>query len=102
LGLRYDFFGLVYEHHQNQANFVPAGGPFSAPTYLVPEGPNTGNLAPAFANQLAASGIDLVVSNKYGQGLGNSQNTNFAPRIGLAYQVTPKLVVRAGWGMFFN
>jgi hypothetical protein len=102
LGLRYDFFGLVYEHHQNQANFVPAGGPFSAPTYLVPEGPNTGNLAPAFVNQLAASGIDLVVSNKYGQGLGNSQNTNFAPRIGLAYQVTPKLVVRAGWGMFFN
>src|SRR5262249_43047465 len=27
---------------------------------------------------------------------------NFAPRIGAAYQATKKLVVRAGWGMFFN
>ena len=26
LGLRWDFFGLVLEHHANQANFVPSGG----------------------------------------------------------------------------
>ena len=25
LGLRWDFFGLVYEHHGAQANFVPGG-----------------------------------------------------------------------------
>ncbi len=102
LGLRYDFFGLVYEHHHNQANFVPAGGPFSAPTYLIPNGPNSGNLSPSFLSLLAKDGIDLVVSDKYGQGLGNSQSKNFAPRIGFAYQATPKLVVRGGWGMFYN
>jgi hypothetical protein len=102
LGLRYDFFGLVYEHHHNQANFVPAGGPFSAPTYLIPPGPNSGNLSPSFLSLLATDGINLLVSNKYGPGLGNSQNTNFAPRVGFAYQLTPKLVVRGGWGMFYN
>src|SRR5262249_22496264 len=103
LGLRYDFFGLVYEHHSNQANFIPAGtGPFTNPTYLLPEGPNSGNVSPAFLSQLAASGIDFLVSNKYGSGLGNSESTNFAPRIGVAYQMTPKLVIRGGWGMFYN
>ena len=103
LGVRYDFFGLVYEHHSNQANFIPAGsGPFTAPTYLIPEGPNSGNLSPSFLALTAADGINVVVSNKYGAGLGSSQNHNFAPRIGFAYQLNPKLVVRGGWGMFYN
>ena len=107
LGLRYDFFGLVGEHHSNQANFVPAGtGPFSSATYLLPAGPNSGNVSSGcplcFTELLATDGINMVVSNKYGTGLGNSQNNNFAPRIGLAYQVNPKLVVRSGFGIFYN
>ena len=103
LGLRYDFFGLVYEHHAAQANFVPAGtGPFANPTYLLPESTAASNLSPSFLDLTAANGIDVVVSNKYGKGLGYSEKTNFAPRIGVAYQATPKLVVRAGWGMFYN
>src|SRR5437879_8588588 len=28
--------------------------------------------------------------------------TNFAPRIGLAYQLTPKFVTRAGYGIFYG
>ncbi len=51
---------------------------------------------------LAKDGIVLAVTNKYGQGLGNSQKANFAPRVGFAYQATPKLVVRGGFGMFYN
>ena len=31
----------------------------------------------------------------------NAQYTNFAPRIGLAYQATNKLVVRSGFGLFY-
>ena len=107
LGLRYDFFGLVGEHHSNQANFVPAGtGPFSTATYLLPSGPNSGNVSTGcplcFTELLATDGINMAVTNKYGTGLGNSQNNNFAPRIGLAYQATPKLVVRSGFGIFYN
>ena len=43
-----------------------------------------------------------MIGNKYGKGLGKSQKTNFAPRVGFAYQVTPKLVARGGFGMFYN
>jgi outer membrane receptor protein involved in Fe transport len=103
LGLRYDFFGLVLEHHGAQANFVPAGsGPFTNPTYLLPAGANLANLSPSFTSLLATDGIDLVASDKYGKGLGYSQKHNFAPRIGFAYRVNNKLVVRGGWGMFYN
>ena len=31
-----------------------------------------------------------------------TQKNNLAPRIGFAYQVTPKLVARGGLGLFFN
>jgi len=102
LGLRYDFFGLVFEHHSNQANFVPAGSPLGGPAYIIPEGPNAGNLSASFLSLLQTDGIQLLTTNKYGAGLGNSQKTNFAPRIGFAYQVSPKLVVRGGFGIFYN
>jgi len=104
LGLRWDFFGLVYEHHGNQANFVPSGPPTGGAMYIIPEGPNAGNLSPNFTNLLAApqNNITLAVTNKYGKGLGNSQKTNFAPRFGFAYQATSKLVARGGFGIFYN
>lgn len=36
------------------------------------------------------------------RGLWNSDKNNFAPRIGLAYRLTPKTVLRAGYGIFFD
>jgi len=102
LGLRWDFFGLVYEHHGAQANFVPSGAPTGGPMYILPGGTNAANLSPSFTNLLAADGIALDITNKYGKGLGNSQKSNFAPRIGFAYQASPKLVVRGGFGMFYD
>ncbi len=35
-------------------------------------------------------------------GLGESQKLNFSPRVGFAYQVTPKLVWRGGYGIFYG
>jgi hypothetical protein len=103
LGLRWDFFGLVYDHHAAQANFVPGGPPIGSPLYIIPEGnPIANQLSTSFTTLLAQDGIGLQITNKYGKGLGNSQKTNFAPRFGFAYQVTPKLVARGGAGMFFN
>ncbi len=102
LGLRWDFFGLVFEHHGNQANFVPGGAPTGSPLYLLPNAASVANLSPSFMSLLASDGIGLDSSGKYGKGLGNSQKANFAPRLGFAYQVTPKLVARGGFGMFYN
>jgi hypothetical protein len=111
LGLRWDFFGLVYEHHANQANFVPSGPPTGSPMYLIPPGANSAFLAnsptctptsTSFQCLLIKDGIALDITNKYGKGLGNSQKGNFAPRFGFAYQATPKLVARGGFGIFYN
>jgi len=105
LGLRWDFFGLVYEHHGNQANFIPSGGPLNGPTYLMPGGKNSCNntfVSVSFTTLLAQDGIKCLATDAYGGGLGNSQKNNFAPRVGFAYQVNPNLVVRGGFGMFYN
>jgi hypothetical protein len=106
LGLRWDFFGLVYEHHSNQANFVPSGPPTGSPMYIIPQGPNANNLSSGcpncFVDLLAKDNIQLAITNRYGKGLGNSQKHNFAPRFGFAYQVNPKLVARGGFGIFYN
>jgi Carboxypeptidase regulatory-like domain/TonB dependent receptor len=102
LGLRYDFFGQVFEHHSAQANFDP-DGPGGVPTEIFPLGnPALSQLSPSFLSLLSQDGIALLETNKYGGGLGYSQKDNFAPRVGFAYQVTPKLVVRGGFGIFYD
>jgi hypothetical protein len=59
------------------------------------------NVFPAtYVNSLAQSNIQINYLNS--KSLMNAQKTNFAPRIGFAYQIDPKTVVRAGFGMFFG
>ena len=101
LGLRWDYFGQIYELYGKQANFVPYGAPFGQAAYLIPSGVNPANLSPSFTSQLAADNIKLQIGG-YGKGLGRSQKDNFGPRFGFAYQVTPKLVARGGFGLFHN
>ncbi len=102
LGLRWDFFGLVYDHFGKQANFVPGGPPTGAPMYLIPTGPFAGGVSQAILDLFTQDGITVATTDKYGKGLGTSQKTNFAPRVGFAYQVTPKFVARGGFGIFYN
>jgi hypothetical protein len=132
LGVRWDYFGPIDETNGGQANFVPTGiaaRGLGAPTFLIPASGKDnrtlssghpsytstgGTTVPAsagscqgigcygFTDLLAKDGIALYETNRYGQGLLQTQKTNFAPRIGFAYQVNPKLVARGGIGVFFN
>jgi len=102
LGVRWDFFGLVYDHYGKQANFVPSGPPSGAPLYIIPPSGLATQLSGSFQSLLAADGIGLAITKQYGKGLGRSQTRNWAPRFGFAYQATPKFVVRGGAGMFYN
>jgi hypothetical protein len=45
---------------------------------------------------------ELVFSSDKNRGLYNTSYTNFAPRVGLSYQIRPDLVFRAGYGIFFT
>jgi len=101
LGLRWEHFGAIEENHGRQGNFVPAA-PFNGAMMLYPNNGKNQQIPvnPQFAHLLATDGIALKYINN--PGLVNVQDYNFGPRVGLAYQVTPKLVARSGFGMFYN
>jgi len=101
LGLRWEHFGQVEENWGRQANFVP-GTPFSTAEYLEPANGKNQQIPvnPSFPATLAKDGIALKYINL--PALATVPDTNFGPRFGLAYQVTPKLVVRTGFGLFYN
>ena len=113
LGLRWDYFSPIKETNGGQANFIQSGPPNGAPTYLIPASGKADRtlsstaVTPSlngngFLDLLAKDGITLQSTNKYGQGLVQTQKNNFAPRVGFAYQVDPKLVLRGGFGFFYN
>jgi len=72
LGLRYDFATWPYEGADRMANFHPLTGQTFTP-----------------------------VNSPYGRGLIRSDKNNFAPRLGIAYQLTSNTVLRIGYGRFF-
>jgi hypothetical protein len=113
LGLRWDYFGPIQETNGGQANFVPSALNGGQATYLVPaSGKDNRTLSSTatnpslagngFTDLLAVDGIKLEETNQYGRGLLQNQKTNFSPRVGFAYQFDPKLVVRGGFGLFYN
>ncbi len=85
LGLRWDFFGQVEENYGAQGNIFP-GAPFAGARYLIPIERQKDPLSTSFLNTLAKDGIQLVYTQVFG--LGVSQKTNFAPRVGFPYELT--------------
>ena len=116
LGLRWDYFGPINEVGGAQANFVPYPVPdrnIGAPTFIIPATGSANRVLSTnstcfgvgcwgFTDLLAKDGIALLQTDRYGKGMVETQKDNLAPRVGFAYQVDPKLVVRGGFGVFFN
>jgi hypothetical protein len=84
LGLRYDFQTAPTERFNQLAWFN-----FTAPN---PISSQIGFQVP---------GEYVYAGNNNGRGLYNPQYTNFAPRIGFAYQMQNHLVMRGGFAMFY-
>jgi Carboxypeptidase regulatory-like domain/TonB dependent receptor len=89
LGLRYELFTTIKERNNELGTFDLSTG-----ALIVPKGLNV-HLTP----QLAAI---IPVQATGTPGLISPDINNFAPRIGLAYKVNTKLVVRAGYGIFYG
>ncbi len=75
-GLRWDYEGPLHNQYNNLSVFRPA-------------------LVNAATPGIAYQGVNI--SNLY-----QPSYTNFSPRVGLAYQVSPKTVFRAGTGLYFD
>ena len=104
LGLRWEHFGLTGEAGGAQANFVqPSLNSNAGAKYYMTAGHKTSpGLSTSFTDALVRDGIDLVYTNDYGTGMGVIQKLNFSPRVGFAYSVTPRWVVRGGFGIFYG
>jgi hypothetical protein len=89
LGLRYEFFSTIKEANNNQATFD-----FASQSLIVPSGQNK-QLTPTLATE-------LTVQRNGSRGLISPDLNNFAPRIGAAYQISNKLVMRSGYGFFYG
>ncbi|WP_246153427.1 TonB-dependent receptor [Terriglobus albidus] len=102
LGLRYEYAQPYMERHDNQAAFVvnTIGPSTGTGTYYLPSSKRNVSLASSFTNTMAANRINIAYSdNRF---LIQPQKTNFAPRFGIAYKATEKLVLRAGYGLFYG
>lgn len=89
LGLRYEVFTTVKARYNEEANFS-----FATDSLIVPEG-QTAQLTPTLAS--------LIPIQRNGTpGLISPDLLGFAPRLGLAYQITKKLVLRTGYGIFYG
>jgi len=89
LGLRYELFTTIKEANDQAATFD-----FNSLSLIVPRGQNQ-QLTPTL-------GTELNVQRNGSRGLISPDLNNFAPRIGLAYQLTDKLVLRSGYGIFYG
>lgn len=89
LGIRWDYFGNVHELNNEMGSFDIATG-----TMIVPKGV-TATLPDSLTSlmKLSATGSRSLVAQKY---------YAFAPRIGVAFAASPKLVVRSDYGMFYT
>jgi len=103
LGVRYDYFQPYKEMAGRQGNFYATSVGISTGTgvYLLPaEDQGKLTINPAFLTELAANKIALQYDNN--PRLTQQQNNNFAPRVGFAYSLDPKTVLRGGYGIFFQ
>ena len=100
LGVRWDFIGAPNESNSRFANVIPAQtGLVTKSVFYIPQS-QVANIPTAFLNLLTKDNIDFVPVN--GNSLVLAQRNNFAPRLGFSYQPLSKIVIRGGFGMFYQ
>ena len=95
LGLRYELFSTIKEAHDQQATFD-----FATQSLIVPKGQNE-ELTPCLAQGIPPCPLLPILRNG-SRGLISPDLNNVAPRIGAAYRLTAKLVLRGGYGIFYG
>jgi hypothetical protein len=92
LGLRYEIQTAPTERTNAQEYFdFKAANPISSAV---------GSVLNPLGQPLNIPG-ELVFNSSNNRGLYHTSHTNFAPRIGAAYQLRDKIVLRGGYGVFF-
>lgn len=88
LGLRYEIWTWRYERNNLQGNFVPGMNQVIYPENKAPAG-------------IPASIVGTIPSGVGSRTLLPADRNNISPRLGLAYQLSTKTVLRGGAGLFY-
>jgi len=106
LGVRYELFSPIGEQFGRQSNFV-----LQDMTLYIPKGPNQNTpLPPNFTAPATISGVTfpaLFPNVTVSRGAVNSylvrwDKLDIGPRLGFAYNVFPKTVIRGFYGIFYG
>jgi Carboxypeptidase regulatory-like domain len=102
IGLRYDYYQPYLEIRDRQANLIvkSLGTGTGTASFLLPMRWINLPLATSFYSIAAQDNIAIQFTNN--RGLSNSSKTQLSPRVGISYRVADKLVIRAGFGMFYG
>jgi len=92
-GVRYEYLGNFVEKHNLLINFDPKSGALILPDQSIAQ----------FLSPQAVATVPLETAAQAGVGpsLVNADANNISPRIGFAWRVTPKTVIRGGTGLFY-
>jgi hypothetical protein len=95
LGLRYELFSPIGEKFGRQSNYI-----FDTNTLQIPAGPNENTPLPnGFTTQFPTT---KVVRGQVDQYMIPWDKTDIGPRIGIAYNVLPKTVIRLSYGIYYG
>jgi hypothetical protein len=99
LGLRYDLVTPFVEKSDLLINFDPTGAnPNGNPgVFIIP----SARTLPYVDTRIVNYGYVTASQVGLGRGLVHTDRNNLAPRLGFAYKLGDKSVVRGGWGIFY-
>lgn len=100
--LRWEYFQPPLERYEAEANFYPGnpGAASSGASYMIPSARSAANLSTDFTNKLTNDGIALTYTGR--SSLLQTTRYNIAPRVGVAYQFSNKIVFRGGIGYYYG
>lgn len=96
LGLRYDFtrHGIVPGGYSSNFLYYPT------PHIEMSKDQCRKGLSASYLELTAKDGIAITCA--VGNGLVEGKHLQFSPRVGIAYQITPKFILRTGFGFFYG
>ncbi len=106
-GLRWEYHPMFQDHLLNVTNFLPdftstVNGQVVKGVAVIPNQDSFKILNPLFAASIAPTPILTAAQAGIPESLRNSVKNDFAPRIGIAWRVNNKTVIRGGYRRFIE